>query len=84
MSRHQWTPVGPSPWRIFFLMLGMAVIAAQLYAMVMVAQQQVERAQVRDSLQSRASRATVSCIRNFSSASLAKACISSITVASAP
>ena len=84
MSPHQWTSVTPSPWRIFFLALGIVVIAAQLYAMVVVTRQQVERAQARDSLESRASRATVNCIRNFGSASLARACISTITVASAP
>ena len=84
MSRHQWNQVAPSPWRIFFLALGLVVIAAQLYAMVVVTRQQVERAQARDSLESRASRATVNCIRNFGSASLARACISTTTVASAP
>ena len=76
--------IAPSPWGRFLLVLGVAVIAAQLYAMAGVAGQQVHRAQLRDSLASQTSKATANCVRNFSSAALAQACISSFTVASAP
>ena len=84
MSRQLLHRVAPSPWGSFLLVLGIVVIAAQLYAMASVVGQQVHRAQVRDSLASQTSRATANCVRNFSSAALAKACISSVTVASAP
>ena len=66
------------------MVLGVVVIAAQLYAMAGVARQQVQRAELRDSLASQTSKATANCVRNFSSAALAQACISSFTLASAP
>ena len=76
--------IAPSPWGRLLLVLGVAVIAAQLYAMAAVAGQQVQRAQLRDSLASQTSKATANCVRNFSSAARAQACIYSFTVASAP
>ena len=76
--------IAPSPWRTFLMVLGVAVIAAQLYAMAGFARQQVQRAELRDSLASQTSKAAANCVRNFSSAALAQACISSFTVASGP
>ena len=67
------TRLATAPWASAMFLVGVAVIAAQLYAVGTLAQGQVQRAQLRDSLQASANQVLANCVY-YSKGSALNAC----------